>query len=212
MTPHSPIKIYHIVHIDNLSSIVQSGFLFSDAEMRNCQQGGVVIGMSKIKDRRLTLPLMSHKGLRVGECVPFYFCPRSPMLYMLDRGNSPEIEYRGGQRSILHLVADLYTATEWSDANSLRWAFTDSNAGSNFFEDYTNFADLEKIDWEAVNATQWSGRQDKKQAEFLVENRFPWELIEEIGVYSHEQLHKAQSVIGSKMSGLQVKIQREWYY
>jgi len=212
MTPPNPIKIFHIVHIDNLPSIVEDGFLFSDAEMRERPQGGVAIGMNKIKDRRLALPLMSHKGLRVGECVPFYFCPRSPMLYMFDRGNSPEIEYRGGQQSIIHLVADLHKTTSWANANGLRWAFTDSNAGSNFFEDYTDFADLDKIDWEAVNATQWSGRRDKKQAEFLVEYRFPWELVEKIGVYSYQQQHQVQNIIGSQAKGMQIKIQREWYY
>ena len=92
----NPIKIYHIVHIDNLPSIIEDDCLFSDAEMCKRPQDGVVIGMNKIKDRRLVLPIMSHRRLRVGECVPFYFCPRSPMLYMFDRGNSPEITYRGG--------------------------------------------------------------------------------------------------------------------
>jgi len=76
----NPVKIYHIVHIDNLPSIITDDFLFSDAEMRKRLKNNVAIGMDKIKNRRLTLPLISHKRLYVGECVPFYFCPRSPML------------------------------------------------------------------------------------------------------------------------------------
>jgi hypothetical protein len=210
-TPNT-IKIYHIVHIDNLPSIIKDGCLFSDAEIRKRPQDGVVIGMNKIKDRRLALPITSHKGLHVGDCVPFYFCPRSPMLYMFDRGNSLEITYRGGQQPIIHLVADLYESAEWANENSFRWAFTDSNAGSSYFEDYTDFADLDKIDWEAVNAIQWSGRQDKKQAEFLVEQCFPWELIKEIGVYSYRQQEQVHNIIGSYAKNIRIKIQREWYY
>jgi hypothetical protein len=42
---------------------------------------GTTIGMDSIKQRRLTKSLNSHPDLRVGDCVPFYFCPRSVMLY-----------------------------------------------------------------------------------------------------------------------------------
>lgn len=210
----NPIKIYHIVHMENLASIIVDGCLFSDAEMRKRPQGGVVIGMSKIKDRRLTLPLISHPGLNVGECVPFYFCPRSPMLYMFHMANSPDIEYRGGQQPIVHLVANLRKTIDWTKGNNLRWAFTNSNAGSRYFEDYADLNDLGKIDWQAVQANQWSDSdiKEKKQAEFLVESRFPWELIEEVGVYSYHQQERVRKIIGSQTKDLQIKIQQAWYY
>ena len=87
----NPIKIYHIVHIDNLPSIIADGCLFSDAEMRKRSKDVVIIGMNRIKERRLNLPISSHPKLSVGDCVPFYFCPRSIMLYILHMGNSPDI-------------------------------------------------------------------------------------------------------------------------
>ncbi|MBE7527723.1 MAG: DUF4433 domain-containing protein [Burkholderiales bacterium] len=34
-------------------------------------------GVAQIKQRRLTSCLNSYPDLRVGDCVPFYFCPRS---------------------------------------------------------------------------------------------------------------------------------------
>ena len=79
-------KIYHIVHVDNLASIVTDGCLWSDAVMVQ-RQGSTVIGMGSIKQRRLGLPVSCHTGLRVGDCVPFYFCPRSIMLYVIHRAN-----------------------------------------------------------------------------------------------------------------------------
>ena len=63
--------------------------------------------MYGIKQRRRSLTLNSYPRLRVGECVPFYFCPRSIMLYAIFRANLPELSYRGGQVPIVHLEADL---------------------------------------------------------------------------------------------------------
>ncbi|MCU0924201.1 MAG: DUF4433 domain-containing protein, partial [Burkholderiaceae bacterium] len=78
-------KIYHICHVDRLASIVAEGLL-SDAEVQRLAPPGTVIGMSNIKQRRLTeLTLDSHPGLYVGQCTPFYFCPRSVMLYLIHK-------------------------------------------------------------------------------------------------------------------------------
>lgn len=68
-------QIFHITHVDNLASIVRDGGLYSDAEMISRHGGVASIGMSRIKQRRLTLPVGCHPGDFVGECVPFYFCP-----------------------------------------------------------------------------------------------------------------------------------------
>jgi hypothetical protein len=206
------IKIYHIVHISKLPTILAERFLVSDAEIHRRRPVGITIGMPKIKARRFSSPLTSHKGLNVGDCVPFYFCPRSPMLYMFSRANHPEIEYRGGQEPIVHLVADLKRTVAWASANKLRWAFTDSNAGSNYFDDYSNLSDLDKVDWNAVNAWQWRGRQDKKQAEFLIENQFPWELVEKIGVYSYKQHSEVCIILSGEINQPQVSIENSWYY
>ncbi len=69
-------KIYHIVHIDNLASIVADGCLWSDSLMAS-RKGCTVIGMSGIKQRRLRLPVSCHDGTHVADYVPFYFCSRS---------------------------------------------------------------------------------------------------------------------------------------
>jgi hypothetical protein len=169
--------------------------------------------MKEIKRRRLEdLTLSSRPDLYVGECVPFYFCPRSVMLYMLHMRNHQDIEYRGGQEPILHLMADLQRTVEWAELNGLRWAFTNSNAGSYYFEDFTKLQDLNKLDWGAIRSDQWSGRQDKKQAEFLIEKRFPWELVEGIGTYSFEWADRANEMLAGSSYKPPIKPKPEWYY
>jgi hypothetical protein len=60
--PTGQPKIYHIVHIDRLVSIVADGCLWSDAEVVRRRQGGTTIGMGGIKARRLGLPVECHPG------------------------------------------------------------------------------------------------------------------------------------------------------
>jgi hypothetical protein len=60
--------------------------------------------MSAIKRRRVEeLEVSCHPGTKVGDYVPFYFCPRSVMLYVIHRANHPDLSYRGGQEPIVHL-------------------------------------------------------------------------------------------------------------
>jgi len=209
--PNDP-KIYHIVHIDRLASIIGRG-LWCDAEVVRRSPPGTTIGMSAIKQRRLTeLKLASHPGLYVGECVPFYFCPRSIMLYLIYQGNHPDLAYRGGQGPIIHLESDLRQTVAWAEAQGLRWAFTLGNAGSRYFEDRSDLIQLGEIDWNAVATRNWSGCKEGKQAEFLIERQFPWELILRIGVLSrstHDQVRTVQQAVAYKPV---VEIKPEWYY
>lgn len=210
--PDSP-KIYHIVHHDRLASIVGEGGLLSDAQMAQRQGRGTVIGMSSIKQRRLEeLSLASHPGLYVGECVPFYFCPRSIMLYLLHCGNHQDLTYRGGQQPIIHLEADLRRTVEWAEQHGKRWAFTLSNAGSYYFEDRNNLQHLGEVNWDAVQAQNWSGNKEGKQAEFLIEGGFPWELVERIGVYSQGVATQVIQMMQGLTHKPRVEILRGWYY
>ena len=181
-------KIFHICHVDRLASIVAAGGLLSDAAVVQAAAPGTVIGMNHIKQRRLQeLRLNSHPGLFVGQCVPFYFCPRSVMLFLIHRQNA-DLAYKGGQGPIIHLEADLHATVAWANAQPRRWAFTLSNAGSRYFEDRADLARLGDVDWDAVAARNWSACREAKQAEFLLEHSFPWHLVERIGVLSQLSL------------------------
>ena len=206
-------KIYHIAHVDRLASIVADGCLWCDAELNRRAPNGTMIGMSTIKRRRLDeLFLSSHPDLHVGDCVPFYFCPRSVMLYPIWRGNHPGLAYRGGQEPIIHLEADLQTVVAWANEHGQRWAFTLSNAGSYYFEDRRDLAHLHEIDWRAVYATNWQQCKEGKQAEFLLENRFPWQLVERIGVHSQAIHQQVMQALPANDHRPPVEVRRSWYY
>jgi hypothetical protein len=181
------------------------------------QGGRVVIGFDTIKKRRLEdLHVLCHPGTRVGDYVPFYFCPRSPMLYVIHRRND-ELAYKGGQERIIHLVSTVEIAVQ--AASDRPWAFSDGNAGAV----YTQFAaDLDRlpdfVDWDAVSANRWSGIgidpaiKNKKQAEFLVHDQFPWSAVRLIGVLNQAIANEVQSIIDGAEHEPQVAAKPEWYY
>jgi len=219
MTMPSQPKIYHIVHVDRLPSIIADGHLWCDAEVVQRAPAGTTVGMNHIKQRRLEeLALTSHPELHVGDCVPFYFCPRSIMLYIIHRANDPSLTYRGGKEPIVHLQADLYDCVAWAEQNERRWAFTLSNAGAYYFEDRCDLSQLSEINWPAVRTNQWSGSgisssiKEGKQAEFLLEYCFPWDLIERIGVCSRTIYQKVASILPIGGHRPQVEIKTDWYY
>lgn len=218
MVPVQP-KIYHIVHCDRLPSILRSGGLLCDATMHSLTAQGTTIGMASIKRRRLEeLVLECHPKLHVGECVPFYFCPRSIMLFLIYRANHPELTYRGGQEPIVHLEADLHEAVAWATEQDRRWAFTLSNAGAYYFEDRANLDRLEDLDWAAIATRQWSGNgvdpfvKERKQAEFLMERDFPWHLVRRIGVRSGATYNRVVNLIAGHEHRPVVEIKTDWYY
>ncbi len=172
--PANP-KIYHITHVENLASILAAGCIDSDARRIGQDLANTIIGMNKIKERRLALGVDCHAGTKVGEYVPFYFCPRSIMLFLIYCGNHPELNYTGGQRPIVHVEADLAKVIEWADASNHPWAFSTSNAGAYYTRFFKKKEQLNKINWEAVEAQDFRDPtvKEAKQAEFLVFDSLP---------------------------------------
>jgi len=214
MKPPSNPKLYHIVHVDRLASIISMGGLLCDAAVIANQTDGTTIGMNNIKQRRLQeLKLASHPDLHVGDCVPFYFCPRSIMLFIIRQANHPELDYRDGQDPIVHLQADLHASIAWAIEKHRRWAYTLSNAGSRYFEDYSDLAKLDLLDWTAIQSNQWTGCKEGKQAEFLMERSFPWHLIEQIGVNNRQIYQQVTNIVNMTAKHRPpVKLRNDWYY
>jgi ssDNA thymidine ADP-ribosyltransferase, DarT len=133
------------------------------------------------------------------------------MLYLLYRGNHPDLEYQGGQQPILHLQADLHKTIEWAEQNGVRWAFSDGNAGSFYAQYYKRKGDLDKLNWEAIKSTDFrdAAIKEGKQAEFLLLDRFPWSLVEKIGVANPIVLAKVREIV---QNDIELLVEPTWYY
>lgn len=95
-----------------------------------------------------------------------------------------------------------------------RWAFSDRNAGASYATFYKNLADLNRLDWSAIQTQQWSAPtvKDAKQAEFLVEESLPWDLIERIGVQNERVQSQVSEALVEASHQPEVVIRKNWYY
>ncbi|MEQ8557670.1 MAG: DUF4433 domain-containing protein [Henriciella sp.] len=205
-------KIYHIVHLDKLASIAADGFLFSDAIMADRGGAGTTIGMSGIKQMRLGRPVACLDNAQVGQFVPFYFCSRSLMLYVIHRANHPQLSYKGGQNPIVHLECDLFRTVQWAVATERRWAVSTINAAHGAAEFFADLGQLNRLDWAAISTHSWASCRDQKQAEFLIEDAFDWKLVDRIGVINAAMAQQVSDTIATAAHRPDVQIMRDWYY
>jgi hypothetical protein len=212
--PPAQPKIYHILHVDRLASVIADGGLFSDARMSLRAGAGTTIGMTDIKARRLALPVDCRPGTHVGDYVPFYFCPRSVMLFLIYKANHPNLTYRGGQVPIITLEADLQEVVAHAEAAGQAWAFSLANAAAYYTAFRADLAQLHEVNWAAVESTNFQSADIKegKQAEFLMHGSFPWSLVRRIGVRTNQvRATVAKHLeIAAHKPGVQVRL--DWYY
>lgn len=199
------VLIYHITHINNLPSILKDEGLHSDAVM--AARDPTLIGYSEIKKRRLNeINVSCCLFHNVGDFVPFYFCPRSPMLFAINKGNTGHPP--GCQRSILHLVSTM------ADALSIGspWAISSGNAGAYHTTFEADVEALDSLDWSAIRATDWQGKQHQKMAEFLMQDFFPWMAIKQIGCFNSTIATKVSELLKKAKHQPSVEVKSSWYY
>ena len=205
---HTPEKtfIYHITDVENLPGILAENGLHSDAAMVK-REPGVIIGYDHIKKRRLKdIPIPCCTWRRVGEFVPFYFCPRSPMLFTINKGNTGR--QAGCQKTIVHFVSTMAAGI----ATGKAWAVSSGNAGAFHTTFKASTEALDELDWTAIRAVSWQGKQHQKSAEFLVADFFPWTAIQEIGCQNAATLGRVRELIGAAPHQPPVALQPNWYY
>ena len=105
------------------------------------------------------------------------------MLYVIHKGGVDG--YTEGQNPIVHLV----THIEQVVARRIPFVFTDGHADIEVSGQYTNLDDLQRVDWKLMESQYWNDtnehpdRKRRRQAEFLVHQLCPWDLVNEIGVF-----------------------------
>ncbi len=199
--------IYHITHADNLASIIQCDCLWSDARRAKRGFSSTNIGLSHIKARRLSRPVpVAERGM-LGDYVPFNFCPRSVMLFVVSKGHE---NYSGGGEEIVHLVSDFDAVL----ASKRPWAFTDGHADVALAEYFDNVRDFNKVNWSVMPLTYWNEPvvKHQRQAEFLVHDWFPWTGVLEIGVRTSKVAERVKLLVQKASHRPAVVVRPDWYY
>jgi hypothetical protein len=217
-TPPGPRDrwILHFTHVDNLPGIVATGGLPCDTTAR---QGllRAEVGDPQIKEARRRRVIPVPPGGQVGEYVPFYFAPRSPMMYRIacDHRDGVAGRYPGGDRPLVYLAA---TVGAIVDAG-LAWVATDGNAATATTEFCAELTRLDQVvDWPLMWAERWHNtpddpdRQRRRMAEFLVHRRVPLSLFHQVGTYSDPYAGGVREILAGNTLEDRVFVRPGWYY
>jgi len=203
--------LFHFTHMANLKSIVRNG-LSCDAHAHDGQLQ-VEVGNQDIKERRRSRMVPVPPGGVVADYVPFYFAARSPMLYVIWRGQVPT--YQAGQEDVVYLV----TTIERVAASGIPSVFTDRNATLGYAEFSDDLEEIDSvIDWDLMEAMIWKDqpgdwdRKERRMAEFLVHQRLPWEHVVGIGVLDDVRRARVEAILASLDERTPVRTRRNWYY
>jgi hypothetical protein len=206
-------RIMHFTHVDNLPGILAAGCLLADSLVDRSSALRVEAADLDIKAvrKRTQVPVAPYGC--VADYVPFYFAPRSPMLYKLHKGSVPN--YTGGQDPLVYLVS----SAEAVAAAGFSFVFSDGNCASTLSQFATELTQIESVvDWEVMNATMWANTADdpdrkrRRMAEFLVHQRVPIEYFSGIVVRCDKIKPQINKLLASLDVGLPVSTQPSWYF
>lgn len=156
--------------------------------------------------------------------VPFYFAPRSPMLYAINGGRVAGCDLR--QADIVHLE----TTVEKALAGGSPFVFYDRNATLAFSKPYTDLGQLgEAIAWNLIteaptldgfckywqnrpDSAHYTDRMERRQAEFLVKDRVPLTAFTRIGVLNADKAAEVRAILKTVGVILPVEVKCDWYF
>ena len=214
-------QVFHFTHVDHLGEIVRRGLL-SDAVIQSGGEFDHEAGDRSIKDRRRHRVVPCGPGGVVADYVPFYFAPRSPMLYRITNPYSLSsggvATYRGSPYELVYLV----TTVETLCTAHLPLVLTDRNAAANvasFSDDPARWFADGFIDWPLMKQAMWKStaedpdRMDRRAAECLVHCALPWRLITQLAVHDQAIADRARAALAGAGDNKTVPVLRPtWYF
>jgi hypothetical protein len=223
LPPPHPLRIFHITAIPNLAGIAKSKKLYANSVLQKKKLQHANIAYQGAQGKRATKLVAKPPGGFIHDYVPFYFAPRSPMLRTIDGGNVENCPYR--QPDIAHLV----TTVEAIVDAGLPYVFYDYNATLDISTCYSDLKNLGEINWDLFFETprlggysrywnsrmdnpKWILRMETRQAEFLVHNNVPLNLIKSVGVYNAAKATEIQKIFDDVKIKIPVEVKPDWYY
>lgn len=198
--------IFRIVHKDNIGQVLADG-----CHCRTTMNGNryVEIGNQELIQRRTSRTVPCGPGGTLGDYVPFYFTPFSPMLYNIKTGHNG-ITKRPMQ-DILILVSSLHHLIN----KRIPFVFSDRHAYLKLAQFSDNLADLDRIIWSTLQARDFKrddvDKFEKYQAEALVYKHVPLSAL--LGILCFNDTVKVEIEAQAKNVGANLKVvtKREWF-
>ncbi len=215
MDKKSPTPIYHFTHAKNLSSILSTGYIYCKSQLPDSDQL-VNVSHQNIQEKRRNKQIGCHPGGILHDYVPFYFATRSPMMYVISRDGVEG--YDSNTKPLIYLVSSIERVRELG----LSFAFSDGHPIMALSRFYGDVARLNKVDWEVMEARMWRETEEdpdpdksrRRQAEFLVHRKFPWDAVEYLAVKNRDVKDRLDRHLSEDWPEKvkPVKVEPGWYF
>lgn len=203
-------RIFRITHVDNIPWILDHGLHCQSSDIHD--PSFVPIGMSDLISKRRTRPVPIDPGGVLADYVPFYFTPKSIMLYYIKTGFGDVI-----QRSNDEIVLLVSRLKRLADAG-INYVFTDGHAYPVETDYFDSDDDLDRVDWKLLRACDFRrdpndpGKLTRYQAEALVHQSVPIDALTGIVCNSEKVKKRLQAQIDGRELDHGVVTRPGWYF
>ena len=206
-------QLFHMTLIERLPGIVSDGKLLCDIALDEHTPSSSSIGHPHMKAKRRRIEVPVPPGGVVGDYIPFYLAPRSPMLYANHMG---AVRSRAaGQAGIVYLVTSIDRVR---DVPGVVLTSKHPERRPQFTSDLTLFDTPGFIDWDVMFDPDFrpreddTERKDRRQAEILIHREVPLDLIVGLAARTEEELVMARDACGHSVPGWHLKVRADWYF
>jgi len=202
--------IFRITHRNNLPWILDNGLHCRNAAVAD--SGFVSIGNVELIDKRQHRPVPIPPGGTLGDYVPFYFTPFSPMMLNIKTG------WGGIQKRRNEEVVILVTSLPRLKELSIPFVFSDRHAYLQLAEFFSDLTKLNRVDWDLLQKKDFRkdpNNRDKfefYQAEALVHRHLPVSGIAGLVCYTEAVQAEIQQTLATRHVELDVLVKRGWYF
>lgn len=201
--------IFRITHRDNIPWILRNGL--ACATDRDKDPAFVNIGSSDLISRRATHPVSIPPGGTLGDYIPFYFTPFSPMAFNIHTG-------RGVPKRSNDELVFLMTSASRITAAGLPFVFTDRHAYLQTARFFVDLIDLTSIDFPILQRRDFQRSEtdpekvDRYMAEFLVKYTLPVTTLLCVACYTEESQLALQATVDRLGLAIPVLSRPGWYF
>jgi len=207
MADLSKIYLFRMTHIENIPHILQYGITHINSKNKNPSYK--TIGDTSLISTRELFSLPDKTVL--GDYIPFYFGPRMPMLYVMQKGYNGVVATN--PEDIVYCISSIQKITDYN----LKYLFTDGHAVDSYssYFDSNDIVNIKTIvDFQAVKATYWRDDSDldlkrRKEAEFLLSQDLPPGAI--IGYYVYNDTTKKQ-LLSYGIDSNKIQVKPDYYF
>jgi hypothetical protein len=215
----NPVRLFHITAMANLSAICQAKALLA----KNHGQQYLNIAHQGAQGTRSARAVPNPPGGVVHDYVPFYYAPRSPMLFAINCGRVDGCTLK--QEDIVHFEFSLPNAL----ADGASFVIFERNATLSYAEAYTTIEDLDKVAWDLFFEQPLVGdfskyfhdrqtdprhadRREKRMAEFLIKGRVMLNRCTRIGVINAAKQAEVRAIMQKAGLTQTVDVRPDWYF